>query len=480
MQHRDGVLSGLGMILVPAIRHVVRSHRCRDAVRGFHPARHLTQLVNDLFHAVRGVVHQLVAGTGGFKVRQVFIHTHVKQARVGGGLQHFTQLGVLDHRQVDLGFQLEDITLHHLARDRVALTQRVPGTAVVVEVGRQTRYGNHQGLHQVLDVVRRVRGELHDRGERQYTVLNRGVLVIQVGCVMLRDGVEHVLSGTLAVVVLGFLLELVEQLVRLAAVLHVRQETRLGPCVRQEGADHIGVVTGAVLTLQAGHAGVVFVEGAQVHFAHHRLDLTLDVAREVFSLNGSQNLLQRFRFHAVTDFHVDRTLEGIRPAERRFVGPCELLGLTQCVEVGNHVVIGVRLEFFNLLGIASLFGGTQFLRLQDRHVITEPLERSVWACQRALFEEGVLVQTEMLHDLELLDLHLFTVGEHRLGDLLSVLGQCAEQLGHLGISLDIALGAIQLVERGVVTPLLFVGGLRDELVELLEGDFVQLTGTSGD
>ena len=68
---------------------------------------------------------------------------------------------------------------------------------------------------------------------------------------MLRDGVEHVLSGTLAVLVLGFLLELVEQLVRLAAVLHVRKETRLGPCVRQEGADHIGVVTGAVLTLQA-------------------------------------------------------------------------------------------------------------------------------------------------------------------------------------------------------------------------------------
>ena len=166
----------------------------------------------------------------------------------------------------------------------------------------------------------------------------------------------------------------------------------------------------------------MFVEGAQVHFAHHRLDLTLDVAREVFSLNGSQNLLQRFRFHAVTDFHVDRTLESIRPAERRFVDPCELLGLTQCVEVGNHVVIGVRLEFFDLLGIASLFGGTQFLRLQDRHVITEPLERSVWACQRALFEEGVLVQTELLHDLELLDLHLFTVGEHRLGDLLSVLG----------------------------------------------------------
>ena len=140
LQHRDGVLSGLGMILVPAIRHVVRSHRCRDAVRGFHPARHLAQLVNDLFHAVRGVVHQLVAGTGRFKVRQVFIHTHVKQARVGGGLQHFTQLGVLDHRQVDLGFQLEDIALHHLARDRVALTQCVPGTTVVVEVSGQTRY----------------------------------------------------------------------------------------------------------------------------------------------------------------------------------------------------------------------------------------------------------------------------------------------------------------------------------------------------
>ena len=206
--------------------HVVRSRGSSDTVGGFYHTRHLAQFVNKTLGDVGAFIDKPIACVRSLKLLQVFVHTNVEQTSIRGHLEHLAQLDVLYFTEVNIA---NANLLNHSVRGE----QVFPSPGVVVEVCPKTRHANHQRLHQVLDVVRRVGCKLHYRGHRHRTVLVRRCRLIKVGRVVASEGVEHVLPDTLlGHSILGFLLHRVEHTIGFATVLHVGEKPGFSSCVR--------------------------------------------------------------------------------------------------------------------------------------------------------------------------------------------------------------------------------------------------------
>ena len=473
---QDGhcVLGRHCLVVRLGVLEVERSHGSGHTVRGFHPAGHLAQTVDCGLQDATGTIQCCVPGAGSLELRQILVQTYVQQARVGRVAKHLAELHVTHGVDVDARL-VEQPAGDDLPRDRVTLTKRSPRLGVVV-LGRKTRQGDHERLGQVLEVVRGVRRQLLYRGQRQQAVLDRGVAVLQIGRVVHGDRVEHVLAraAVVGLRVFGLLLHGVEQLVGLRPVLHVCEEARFSPGVREERADHVLIVASAVFALEPGHTGVGLVERLQVHIADHRLDALFGAGvQAVIHLDRGENFLERFRLHLVPAVHAHRPLERVGPAVLVLVGTSELASLTERIEAGDHVVARVCLELLHALLITGFLCCTQLVRLEHRHEVTKPLERSVRTLQGTRLEQVVL-EAQLLHEPELDPLHALAVGEHVFHDLLCFSGQAVEQLRHLRVGLHGALRPAGGLELGVVTPLLLERGAGDELVDLCQSGFRQL------